>query len=237
MHLDPALQPVQRQPLALRVAHTIKRYILSENLQPGDALPAERQLAESLVISRTVLREALGILVGEGLITKEAGRGIFVLPFDRDRASASFSLHIDAPEAETEEWRQFRVALEVGALGFSVPRLEPAHLARLRDLVRKMEDKLAKGVNIATEDSEFHLLLLDATGNRLFGQFRFLIEDMVRLSVETNPRSLREERDERSVRTMAALVEAIAAGDVVEARRLMEEHLTPPHATVAASGQ
>ena len=231
MDLEMVLQPVRRQPLSQRVANTIKRYILSENLQAGDPLPAERQLAESLVVSRTVLREALGILVGEGLITKEPGRGIFVLPFDREKTGAAFSLIIDEPAAESDDLRAFRLAIEVGALGLSVPRITPAHLARLSELVRKMEDKLARGVNIATEDSEFHLLLLGATGNRLFGQFRLLIEDMVRLTVETNPRSLREERDERAVRTMSELVEAIAAGDIWKARRLMEEHLTiPPQA-------
>ena len=230
MNVDQILQPVRRQPLAQRVANTIKRFILNENLQPGDALPAERQLAESLLISRTVLREALGILVGEGLITKEAGRGIFVLPFDRERVSASFSLHIDETATEAEDLWQFRVALEVGALGFSMPHITPAQIARLRDLVQKMEDKLERGVNIAVEDREFHFLLLEATGNPLFGQFRPLIEDMVRMSVEANPRALREERDERAVRSMSALVDAIAAGDVPEARRLMEEHLfAAPH--------
>ena len=228
MNFDQILQPVRRQPLAQRVANTIKRYILSENLLPGDALPAERQLAESLVISRTVLREALGILVGEGLIVKEAGRGIFVLPFDRERVSASFALLLDEPAAELNELREFRMALEVGALGFSVPRIAPAQIERLGELVSRMEEKLAQGVNIAREDNEFHQLLLEAAGNRLFSQFRYLVEDMVRLTVETNPRSLREERDERAVCCMRELVDAIAAGDIPEARRLMNEHLTIP---------
>jgi len=228
MDVDQILQPVRRQPLARRVANTIKRYILSENLQPGDTLPAERQLAESLVVSRTVLREALGILVGEGLITKEAGRGIFVLPFDRERVSASFALLLDVPAAQIAELREFRIALEVGALGFSIQRITPAQIERLRELVRKMEEKLAQGVSIASEDSEFHLLLLEAAGNALFNQFRYLIEDMVRLTVETNPRALSEERDDRAVRSMKELVEAISAGDTPDARRLMDEHLTIP---------
>jgi len=175
-----------------------------------------------------VLREALGILVGEGLIVKEAGRGIFVLPFDRERVSASFALLMDEPAAEMNELREFRMALEVGALGFSVPRIAPAQIERLRALVNRMEEKLARGVNIATEDNEFHRLLLESTGNRLFHQFRYLVEDMVRLTVETNPRSLHEERDERAVRIMSKLVDAIAAGDIPEARRLMDEHLTIP---------
>ena len=228
MDFAQTLQPVHRQPLSQRVANTVKRYILSENLQPSDTLPAERQLAESLVVSRTVLREALGILVGEGIITKQPGKGIFVLPFDRDQVRASFSLTIEEQPAHTGELQELRRTIEVGALSLSIPRITPAEIDRLRELVQTMQEKLAKGISIASEDAEFHLVLLDATSNSLIVQFRFLIEEMVRVTVERNPRYLREERDEEAVHTMSELVEAVVAGDVWGARRLMEEHLTLP---------
>jgi GntR family transcriptional regulator, transcriptional repressor for pyruvate dehydrogenase complex len=228
MDLHALLRPMSRQSLAARVAQTIKRYILTENLQAGDPLPSERQLAGSLVVSRTVLREALGILVGEGLITKEAGRGIFVLPYDREHVGASFALQLDVEQPAVDELIELRRAVEVGALGLAVQRITPAEIERLRDLVAQMQAKLAAGENIATEDVELHQALLDATRNPLLMQLRPLVEEVMRLTVERNLHALVEERDERAVDIMARLVEAVAGGDVWEARRLMEEHLTPP---------
>jgi DNA-binding FadR family transcriptional regulator len=226
MDMHYILRAVPKQPLARRVADTIKRYILSENLAAGDALPTERQLAESLVVSRTVVREALGILMGAGLITKEAGRGVFVLPFDRETVSAGFALTVDEPAAQVSEMIELRRVIEVGALRLAVERITPAQVGRLRELVALMRHKQERGENFAAEDAEFHILLLQASGNSLIGQFRYLVEELMRRSIERNPRALREIRDERSVRIMAAILEALVAGDVTEARRLMEdEHL------------
>jgi len=226
MDVEEVLRPISKQPLARRVADTIKRYILSENLAAGDALPGERQLAESLVVSRTVVREALGILIGEGLITKEAGRGIFVLPFDRERASAGFSLTLDEPTDQVNAMIELRRVVEVGALGLAIRRITPVQLGRLRELARFMEQKSARGENIALEDAEFHIILLQATNNPLIAQFRYLVEELMRRSIERKPRALRSERDEEPARVMAAILDAIGAGDIAEARRLMdEEHL------------
>jgi GntR family transcriptional repressor for pyruvate dehydrogenase complex len=226
MDVEEVLRPVPRQPLARRVADTIKRYILSENLAAGAALPAERQLAESLVVSRTVVREALGILTGEGLIIKEAGRGIFVLPFDREKVSAGFSLTLDEPADQINAMIELRRVVEVGALGLAIRRITPVQLGRLHELARLMEQKSARGENIAPEDAEFHVILLQATHNPLIAQFRYLVEELMRRSIERRPSALRSERDAEPARVMAAILEAVSAGDVAEARRLMdEEHL------------
>jgi len=228
MNLEGILGPVQKQPLTQRVADTIKRYILGEGLQSGDPLPAERQLAETLAVSRTVLREALGILVGEGLITKEAGRGIFVLPFDRDTVSASFSFVVDNQAKYQEELTELRIAIEVGTLRSAMQRIQPEQVDRLKSLVKVMEEKFTRSENIVHEDLEFHCILLGATDNRMIAQFCLLIEEQMRLSVERNPHALKEERDEWAVHTLRELLQAIIEGDVWQARRAMERHFHIP---------
>jgi len=83
-----------RESLSARSAVALKRYLLTEGLEPGDKLPPERRLAEALNVSRTVLREAINQMVGEGLVRREPSRSPTVTDFDRGQLAQL----LDAPE-------------------------------------------------------------------------------------------------------------------------------------------
>lgn len=83
-----------RESLSARSAVALKRYLLTEGLEPGDKLPPERRLAEALNVSRTVLREAINQMVGEGLVRREPSRSPTVTDFDRGQLAKL----LDAPE-------------------------------------------------------------------------------------------------------------------------------------------
>ncbi len=96
---DSALPPVPlampaRESLSARSAVALKRYLLTEGLEAGDKLPPERRLAEALNVSRTVLREAINQMVGEGLVRREPSRSPTVTDFDRGELAQL----LDAPE-------------------------------------------------------------------------------------------------------------------------------------------
>ena len=63
-----------------RLQRNIREMIEAGQLQVGDALPSERDLAESLGISRVTVRKAIGGLVAGGLLTQQRGAGTFVAP-------------------------------------------------------------------------------------------------------------------------------------------------------------
>src|SRR5690349_3946592 len=97
---DPDLSTVSlampaRESLSSRSATALKRYLLTERLEPGDKLPPERRLAEALNVSRTVLREAVNQLVGEGLVRREPSRSPTVTDFDRRQLAAQL---LEEPE-------------------------------------------------------------------------------------------------------------------------------------------
>ena len=77
------LKPLARDTLTKQATETLRRFIVTEDLQPGAVFPSERELSESLAVSRNIVREALSVLVAEGLIEKQPGRGIFITAFDR----------------------------------------------------------------------------------------------------------------------------------------------------------
>ena len=69
---------LDRQPLYVQAYDWLLALIQEEGLRPGDQLPSEAQLAGQLGISRTTLREALHLLVEEGVIVRRQGLGTFV---------------------------------------------------------------------------------------------------------------------------------------------------------------
>ncbi|PHV71966.1 transcriptional regulator [Sporanaerobium hydrogeniformans] len=92
------LQPVQKKSLYLHISDSIYSYIKLNNLQPGDKLPSEREMATMLQISRNSLREGLRILENRGLIYVKTGRGVFVSsPYGKSRA---LSIQLDTCSLE-----------------------------------------------------------------------------------------------------------------------------------------
>jgi molybdopterin/thiamine biosynthesis adenylyltransferase/DNA-binding transcriptional regulator YhcF (GntR family) len=72
------IKPIKRNTLAHSVAARLIGLIAQGNLKPGQRVPSERSLADQLQVSRTTVREALGILAAMELVETQAGRGTFV---------------------------------------------------------------------------------------------------------------------------------------------------------------
>src|SRR5438046_2098510 len=105
-----------------RVYEHLREEILSERLQPGAEL-LEVPLSEELGVSRGPIREAIGRLAAEGLVTVKPRRGAVVRSLSKD---------------EFLELYQVREALEIMAVRLAVPRLAPDDLAALQSLTDPM---------------------------------------------------------------------------------------------------
>ena len=71
-------EPVLQEKLSQGVVHQIEGLILRGILRPGERLPSERELSETMNVSRPSLREALADLQERGLLISRAGAGVFV---------------------------------------------------------------------------------------------------------------------------------------------------------------
>ena len=79
------------QSLYRQIAQFVRQHISHNDLRPGDRLPSEPALAEQLRVSRTTIAKALDLLVAEGLVTREQGRGTFVSQPPLDRVLPEFT--------------------------------------------------------------------------------------------------------------------------------------------------
>ncbi len=222
----PALAPVTKDTLAGRVALILKRFILAENLVEGDQMPPERTLAATLDVSPRVVREALGMLVGEGLIVKRHGRGAFVRALDRERLAAAVLAPAGQPYAPAD-LHAARCALEIGAMILAARHADAQDTRALQALMVSMRERLGRGDPLAPDDLRFHELLLRATHNPILMQLEYLIAESIRLAVYEEPALLRRSvRDESHVISAhQAIVDALAAHDQEAAVRAMRAHL------------
>lgn len=183
-------------------------------------IPTERQLAETLGISRRSVRRALEVLEAEGLVWRRQGAGTFAGPRP-DTLTA-----LDAVDANFSEVMEVRLRLEPQLAQLAALRASEAEIARMRDALARLEETGdADGRELW--DSAFHREIARAAGNRFF---LMIFDSMDRARHDDTWRALRERV--RSKANLAqttlqhrAIVAAIAAHDPVGAGSAMRLHL------------
>ena len=220
------LEPLSRDTLRQQTIETLKRLIITENLQAGDQLPSERELSEVLAVSRNVVREALSALVAEGIVVKRAGRGAFVADFDRTQLNTQLSLSL-TDNGEFQQLKEARAVLEIGILGLVVNRITKEELQELEQLVQAMEEATVRGETIVKGDLAFHSMLLSVTKNQVLQQFQPLLAQVIRVTVAQHPSLVHRSVEDTPMDTAAhrEILEAIRQRDVDGARRAMKAHM------------
>src|SRR5580765_3652483 len=184
--------PVENLTLWQRVYDHLRAEILSGRLEPGAEL-AEVALSEQLGVSRGPLREAIGRLASEGLVTVRPRRGAVVRSLSKE---------------EFLELYQVREALEMLAVRLAVPRLGDEDVAVLEGLVATMA-KHAEREEVAEffeANSAFHVRLVEASGNaKLLELYEQLLAQLGRYRLRSL--TLRGNLD-RSVAEHAAILRA-----------------------------
>lgn len=217
------LQPVSRDTLTRQAAETLKRFIISEELSTGEQLPSERELSETLAVSRNIVREALSALVAEGLISKRAGKGTFVAEFDREAVQSSLPLTLGTGQPTAQDLREARAALEIGAVGLIVQRITDEELATLAEILTVYEAKHAEGKSTIKDDIDFHLCLLKATKNPVIIEMAPLVIDVFRRTLAEDASAIRR-NPERIMVEHRHIVQALQERDITAVRLAMHAH-------------
>ena len=188
----------QIRPTAIRLADTVaaelEKRILEGSLKPGDRLPAERNLAVVLGVSRPSLREAMQKLVSKGLLSTRHGGGTFVT----DRLEAHFvdpwqDLVKDHPLLH-RDLLEFRQMLESEAAQLAADRATAVDVKRLDAVYAKL-DEVYTGSDLAAcidADVAFHQVVAEAAHNVLIGHLSASLMRVIHGHVSNNLEHLRE---------------------------------------------
>ncbi|MET0978932.1 MAG: FCD domain-containing protein, partial [Paeniglutamicibacter terrestris] len=203
-----SLGKVARPRLYEQLMKQILGYVEAEQLGPGDHLPAERDLAEQLGVSRATLAQALVALEVLGVIDVQHGTGA-VLVY---RPSISTVLR-DLREHQNRlpEIVEARSTLEVKLAGLAAERRTDEDLDRISAALQVMAQEIADGGRGAHGDELFHEAVTAAAHSRVLAQLMTFIAEMV---LETRLESLGQPgRPERSLESHEVIAKAIRDGD------------------------
>ncbi|WP_282693772.1 FCD domain-containing protein [Streptomyces sp. CC208A] len=219
--LTPVLRPVRAGNGFEEALEQVLQVVRLGLVPAGERLPAERELAGRMGISRVTLREVLKVLQEQGLVESRRGRygGTFVLPRTQGPDEAELRRRIAA--VDMEDTLRFREVLEVGAAGLCAAHgLDAAGARRLREALAATHD--APLADYRRQDTLLHLTLAELCGSpSLTGRYaavRATVTDLL----DCIPLLVRNL--EHSQRQHTALVEAVLEGDADAAREVMREH-------------
>lgn len=164
-----------RANLAEGIATILRERVASGDLQPGDKLPTENELARTHGVSRTVVREAIAALRADGLVTARQGSGAYVSDAGSVLQRPSL-LNFDPKKLSSIiEVLELRAAVETEAAALAAERSSPAELAKIKECHEAMARAVTSGEQAESQDFVLHLAIAESTHNRHFVEFfRFL---------------------------------------------------------------
>ena len=147
--------------LYIRTYREIRKYIVQNNLQPGDLLPTEQKLCETLGVSRNVLRESIKSMELMGMVQACPGRGTQVKDFNLDFILQNVLFFQVGPQEEHSIREMFgvRKVLELAYMRQAFHAMTEEDVRALRSLADAMRDNWSRGVFFIQEDKDFHLTL------------------------------------------------------------------------------
>lgn len=207
----------------------ITRLILEKGLRPGDTMPPEPQLIETLRASRNSVREALRALHTLGIVEIRHGYGTFVgaAPLTAFTPGLLFQARQSVPDGATalRHLAEVRHILELGLVGRVVERADDVFLAELDAVVDAME------AGQGDADQQFHELLYRPTGNDVAVQLIRLFWTVYhQLEAELDP----PEHDRGAICSAhRAIVDTLRARDADAARDAVSRHFADVEARVS----
>ncbi len=215
------LQHVEPRRLYRQIADQISGLIAAGEFAPGSRLPAERELALKLGVSRASVREAIISLEIAGLVEVRVGTGIFVT-----LQQAALHAPGDAGPGPFELLNARKlVEGEIAALAAS--QAGPDDVAALQQSVARMIEHIDDFAVREETDRDFHLALAKATGN---GSLEIVVEGLWNQRAELWGRMQRHfhtsDLARQTIRDHAAIARAVEAGDAEAARGAMHRHLS-----------
>lgn len=224
-------QPVARARAYELVVERVEEQILAGTLKVGDRLPAERDLAARLQVSRAAVREAMRTLEAQGVVRSGVGSGpdagTVVSALPSEALTRVLRLHVALANFAMADVVAARVMLERSSAGLAAAHASAEALAEIASPLEAMAGD-ADRETFNDLDTAFHIAVAEAGGNRLVADMTIAIREAMRLPILRELEQLGERWPEVRAALTAehrAIHAAISAGDPERAATLMEGHI------------
>jgi GntR family transcriptional repressor for pyruvate dehydrogenase complex len=173
-------EPIQSARLYEQIAAQIEERIIDGDLECGDKLPSELELADQFGVSRTAVREAIKALRAKGMVEVQPGRGTFVTDGASQvlRTSLGQVLKI-SDEGRLDNLIEIREILEPKIAALAADRAKETDIQAMQSAIEAMDLMIDDAEAFIEADLAFHLALSHATNNVLIPLLIDPIVDML----------------------------------------------------------
>lgn len=229
-------KPIVRESVAEMVARRILDMVTARALKPGDQLPPERELAESLNVSRPSVREAIRGLSILGVVKSRQGGGAYITKLDGDALLGPIQFFLSLEDVNIRELYDARSLIESDVARRAAENIDDATLAQLEGILAEQAKILTDVGAFRLSDFAFHELIWIGSGNAFLKRIG---ESLNVIGLEFRKRASESAGVlEQSYRDHRRLLDALQAHDTDAAAKAAERHMQNVYqSTVAQSGE
>ncbi|HEX4213484.1 MAG TPA: FadR/GntR family transcriptional regulator [Candidatus Dormibacteraeota bacterium] len=220
-----SLRSLSRERLTDRTVDALREYILSNRLTPGTRLPSETSLAESLGVSRNVLRQAVSSLEALGMLRVTHGSGIFVADLADTDVFRQIAGWIGTSTLTQKDYVEVRSIFERGVYELVIERATEKDLDRLEELARTVAENSDTDHGAHVHD-DFHRLLLESTGNQFLVTLGTILYNFFWEVGWQGPR-VHKPPEPRATGSHLRIVQLLRRRDPADIPRMIDLHLSP----------
>lgn len=165
-----SLRPIRRSHIYEEILAQLGPLIHQQGGLQGAKLPPERELARTLGVSRTSLREAIRILTVQGVLEPRPGRGTLINESNPSSLASIMASLLSPGELQARHVMEFRKALEPDIAAAAATRASAVEIQTLDAILARTAEKVARNEPAVEEDAQFHHALAASTRNPAFVQ-------------------------------------------------------------------
>ena len=218
-----AFGTVTRDALPDQIAARMIALITERQLKAGDRLPPERELAASMGVSRSSLREALRALSMLGVTEMRQGDGTYLTALEPEQLFRPVGLVLSLSDAGLAELFEARKLVEPGLAALAAERIDAAAAAELTSCAGASPEVLEDAEAFMWNDIELHGRIARAADNAVLCR---LLDSVASMGIASRRRTGRLAKvRSQSAQDHVEIAAAIAAGEAEEAAAAMLRHL------------
>lgn len=205
------------------VARRLLDLFTSGAVVAGTRLPPERQLAATLEVGRSAVREALAALEILGIVDVRPGSGTYLRGAASELLPQTLRWGLLIGERKTAELLELREGLEIYVARLAAGRADAAIVQRLEHDVQRMRETLDDLAAFAKADLDFHHVLAEAAGNSTLTDHVHVVRSLLQVYAD---RAVHDPAHaEQAIAEHEAVLDAVRAGDADAAASAMAVHM------------
>lgn len=209
---------IERSSIAFQILERIKSALIRGDLKPGDYLPSETELTQSLGIGKSSVREAIKMLQAIGIVEVRRGHGTIIRREPGDPLVDPMAFGMILARGMTRDVLEFRAMFEPAYTLQAMANATDEDHQRIQKAIDDMAAAIANGEQTSRHDVSFHRAILHATHNPMTIRVGQTLLELIEAALETSMQTL----PETALNDHKAIYAAFQAGDAEGVRRAIE---------------